>query len=143
MTQWYGIDTLVLIRLNNCLIHAYKLMLCWHVFRQTGPPRRVDCLAHPTYSGFIPQVASFQKTLKNGMHSFPDWRSAHMNSVENKPASSLVVSLGKHLTGCLHLYVANRWRGQADYPSWWPSLTKDMQTEHERICIYKLLDKAL
>ena len=22
--------------------HAYELMLGWHVFRQTGPPRRVD-----------------------------------------------------------------------------------------------------
>ena len=27
----------------------------------------------------------------------------------------------------------DRWWGQAVYPSWWPSLTKDMQTEHELI----------
>ena len=33
--------------------------------------------------------------------------------------------------GCLRLYVADRWWGQAVYPSWWPNLTKDMQTEHE------------
>ena len=29
-------------------IHAYELMLCLHVFCQTGPPRRVDCLASPS-----------------------------------------------------------------------------------------------
>ena len=27
--------------------------------------------------GFISLVESFQKTLKNGIHSFPAWRSAH------------------------------------------------------------------
>ena len=26
--------------------------------------------------GFISQVESYQKTFKNDMHSFPDWRSA-------------------------------------------------------------------
>ena len=49
--------------------------------------------------GFIFLVESYQKTLKNGIHSFPAWRSAHRDSVENKPASSLVVSLGKALNG--------------------------------------------
>ena len=49
--------------------------------------------------GFISQVESHQKTLKNGIHSFPAWRSAHKDSVENKPASFLVVSLGKALNG--------------------------------------------
>ena len=29
-------------------IHAYELMLGLHVFRHTGPPRRVDCLAPPS-----------------------------------------------------------------------------------------------
>ena len=28
--------------------------------------------------GFIPLVESYQKTLKNGVHSFPAWRSAFM-----------------------------------------------------------------
>ena len=28
--------------------------------------------------GFIPSVESYQKTLKNGVHSFPAWRSAFM-----------------------------------------------------------------
>ena len=30
-------------------------------------------------------------------------------SVENKPASLLVVSLARYLTGRLHFYVADRW----------------------------------
>ena len=47
--------------------------------------------------GFISQVESYQKILKNGICSFPAWRSANRDSVENKPASSLVVSLGKAL----------------------------------------------
>ena len=49
--------------------------------------------------GFISQVESNQKTLKNGIHSFPPRRSAHRNSVENKPASLLVVSLDKTFNG--------------------------------------------
>ena len=27
--------------------------------------------------GFISKVESYQKSLKNGIHSFPAWRSAH------------------------------------------------------------------
>ena len=37
----------------------------------------------------------------------------------------------RHLAGCLHLHVADWWRGQAIYALWWPSLTKDMQTMHD------------
>ena len=94
--------------------------------------------AHSVDLGFIPLVESYQKTLKNGIHSFPAWRSAQKkDNVENKPASLFVVSLGKtlngtppslcgrqvaypsvlhrvtivklHLTGRPHLYVADRW----------------------------------
>ena len=43
----------------------------------------------------------------------------------------LLCPWARHLTGCLHLYVAERWWGQAVYLSWWPSLTKDLQTVHE------------
>ena len=43
----------------------------------------------------------------------------------------LLYPWARHLTGCLRFYVADRWWGQAVHPSWWPSLTKDMQTEHE------------
>ena len=37
-------------RLNDLVrfYYAYELMLCLHVFRQTGPPRRVDCPAPPS-----------------------------------------------------------------------------------------------
>ena len=34
--------------LRSSFIHAYELMLGLHVFRQTRPPRRVDCLAPPS-----------------------------------------------------------------------------------------------
>ena len=49
--------------------------------------------------GYIPQVKSCQKTLKSGNRSFPAWLSAHRDSLENKPASLFVVSLGKALSG--------------------------------------------
>ena len=49
--------------------------------------------------GFIPKVESYQKTLKNSIHSVPAWRSARRDSVENKLASLFVVSLGKALNG--------------------------------------------
>ena len=48
---------------------------------------------------FISQVKSYQKSLKNGIHSFPTSRSAKRDSVEKKPASLLVASLGKTLNG--------------------------------------------
>ena len=67
--------------------------------------RRDDAVAKASASqsvdlGFIFQVESFQKTLKNSIHSFPTWRSAKKRDrVENTPASSLVVPLGKALNG--------------------------------------------
>ena len=48
---------------------------------------------------FIFQVESYQKTLKNDIHAFPAWHSAHWDSVKNNLASLLVVSLGKALNG--------------------------------------------
>ena len=75
--------------------------------------------------GFFPLDESYQKTLKNGIRSFPGAR--HLGEVvENKPASSLVVSLGKALHGTSHLYVEDRWpinlekgnsQASADFPS--------------------------
>ena len=47
----------------------------------------------------ISQVESYQKTFKNHIYSFPAWRSTNRDSVENKPASLLVVSFGKTLNG--------------------------------------------
>ena len=76
--------------------------------------------------GFIPLVESYQKTLK--MVSATSLLGArHLGEiVENKPASSLVVSLGKALNGKPHLYVEDRWpinlekgnsQASADFPS--------------------------
>ena len=41
-------DFTKLFNVTDLFIYAYELMLCLHVFRQTGPPRRVDCLAPPS-----------------------------------------------------------------------------------------------
>ena len=57
---------------------------------------------------FICFVESYQKTLKNGLYSFPAGINHKRNIAENKSASLLVVSLGRHLTEYLHLYVENR-----------------------------------
>ena len=58
--------------------------------------------------GFIPLVESYRKTLK--MVSTASLLGArHLwDVVENKPASLLVVSLGKALNGMPHLYVEDR-----------------------------------
>ena len=49
--------------------------------------------------GFISKVESYQKTLKNFIHSLPAWNSENRDSMENKPVSLLVVSLSKALNG--------------------------------------------
>ena len=76
--------------------------------------------------GFIPLVESYQKTLKNGIRSFLLGARHLRKVVENKPASSLVVSLGKALNGTPHLYLEDRWpinlekgnsEASADFPS--------------------------
>ena len=58
--------------------------------------------------GLIPLVESYRKTLK--MVSIASLLGArHLwEVVESKPASSLVVSLGKARNGTPHLYVENR-----------------------------------
>ena len=57
--------------------------------------------------GVIPLVESYQNTLK--MVSIASLLGArHLwEGVENKPASSFVVSLGKALIGTPHLYVGD------------------------------------
>ena len=49
----------------------------------SNPNRRDDVVVRASASqsvdlGFIPLVESYQETLKNGIHSFPAWRSAFM-----------------------------------------------------------------
>ena len=48
--------------------------------------------------GFIPLVESYQKTLKNGTHSFPAWRSAFSGGC-GEQAGKLACVLGKTLNG--------------------------------------------
>ena len=45
----------------------------------------------------------------------------------------LLCPWARQLERYLHLFVANSWWRQAVYLSWWPSLRKDMQAEHELI----------
>ena len=85
--------------------------------------------------GFISQVDSYQKTLKNGIHRLPVWRLAYRIVWRTSRQACLLWLWARHLTGCFCLYVADRWWGQAVYPSWWPNLTEDLQTEPERISI--------
>ena len=59
--------------------------------------------------GFIPLVESYQKTKKM-IFTASLLGARHLGEVvENKSASSLVVSLGKALSGTPHLYVEDRW----------------------------------
>ena len=77
--------------------------------------------------GFIPLVESYQKTFKKMVFIAFLLGARHLwEVVENKPASLLVVSLGKALNGTRHLYVGDRWprhlgngtsQASADIPS--------------------------
>ena len=59
--------------------------------------------------GFIPLVESYQKNLKMVFTAPLLGAQPLVKVVENKPESSLVVSLGKTLYGTPHLYVEDRW----------------------------------
>ena len=56
-----------------------------------------------------------------------------MDSVENKPASFLVVSLGKTPNGMLPSLCGRQMVGPSSLPVMMASLIKDMQTEHQLI----------
>ena len=66
--------------------------------------------------GFISQIESYQKTLKNGIQSFSAWRSANKDSVEDKPTSLLVVSLGRTLNGTPQSLRGRQVVGQSSMP---------------------------
>ena len=88
--------------------------------------------SQPVDLGLIFQVESYQKTLKNGIHSFPAWRSANRDSVENKPANLLVVSLGKTLNGMPPSLCGRQMVRPSSLPVVvGPSPTEDLQTERE------------
>ena len=59
--------------------------------------------------GFIPLVEPYQKTLKMVSMAFLLGAQHLGEIVENKPASSLVLFLGKALNGTLQLCVKDRW----------------------------------
>ena len=44
--------------------------------------------------GFIPLVELYQKTLKNGIHSFPAWRSAFMGGSREQAGKFACCVLG-------------------------------------------------
>ena len=61
--------------------------------------------------GFIP-LSSHTKRLKKMVSIASLLGARHLGEVvENKPVSSLVVSLGKALNGTPHLHVEDRWPG--------------------------------
>ena len=61
--------------------------------------------------GSISQVKPYQKTLKNGIHSFVAWRSAQKRIVRRTmQQASLLCPCARHLTERLHLHVADKWR---------------------------------
>ena len=64
--------------------------------------------SHSADLGFNPLVESYQKTLKMVSIAFLLIVRHLRKVVENKPASSLVVSLGKALNGTPHLFVEDR-----------------------------------
>ena len=45
--------------------------------------------------GFIPLVGSYQKTLKNGIYSFPAWRSAFMGGCGEQAGKFACCVLGQ------------------------------------------------
>ena len=48
----------------------------WYAYHRLGTPGLERPLRNLVDLEFIPLVESYQKTLKNGIHSFPTWRLA-------------------------------------------------------------------
>ena len=59
--------------------------------------------------GFILFVESYQNTLKNGVYSFPAWRSALKEGCEEQAGKFACVLGQDTLTGRPHLYVKDSW----------------------------------
>ena len=83
---------------------AVSILAGAHRYSPSASYRREDVVVRASASqsvdlGFIFQIKSYHKTSKNGIRGFPAWRSVLRDSVENKPASLLVASLGKALNG--------------------------------------------
>ena len=83
------------------------------VFRWSGVNRRDSVVVRASASQsvgleFIPLVASYQQTLKNGIHSFPAWRSAFMGGCGEQAGKFACCVVGQALNGTPHLYVEDR-----------------------------------
>ena len=59
-----------------CMFFFYVNILNRLTVRRDGVVVRASA-SQSVDLGFISLVGSYQKTLKNGIHSFPAWRSAH------------------------------------------------------------------
>ena len=84
-----------------CVDNQIKLnmlsLLCFVVFsinRGDGVVVRASALQSVDL-GFIPLVESYQKTLKNGIHSFPAWRSAFMGGCGEQAGKFACCVLGQ------------------------------------------------
>ena len=64
-------------KINVYNVYMYKMYKCINVnvYKCDGVVVRASA-SQSVDLGFIPLVESYQKTLKNGIHSFPAWRSA-------------------------------------------------------------------
>ena len=66
---------------------------------------------HSVDLGFIPLVESYQKTLKNDIHSFPAWRSAFREGCKEQADKFACCVLGQRP----RLYVESRWPTHLEY----------------------------
>ena len=93
---------------------------------------------HSVDPGFIFPSRIIPKNFKKWYSQIPCLAFRTKGTVRRTSQRACLLCLwARRSTKCFHLYVTNRWWGQAVYPSWWPSLTKDVQTEHELIRINK------
>ena len=72
--------------------------------------------------GFISQVESYQKTFSKNIVFTASMLDAQQIGIvwRTSRQTCLLCPWARHLTKCLRLHVADRWWGQAVYPSWWP-----------------------
>ena len=74
MMRLYNVIYLKIVRQRLWIILGQWLPTCGN--RRDGVVVRASA-SQSVDLGFISLVESYQKTLKNGIHSFPAWRSAH------------------------------------------------------------------
>ena len=74
--------------LERTFLFANAVMTCDGVVVRASASQSVDL-------GFIPLVESYQKTLKNGIYSFPAWRSAFMGGCGEQAGKFACCVLGQ------------------------------------------------